>query len=58
MGFTLHANNTDDPPAVRNWRIHMMAIIASMGSVASMRSNSFPFALDFVSLINVYCSGL
>jgi hypothetical protein len=34
MGFSLHASNTDDPPAVRNWRIHLMAIIVSMGSIA------------------------
>lgn len=32
--FNLHASNTDDPPEVRNWRIHMIAVIASMGSVA------------------------
>ncbi|KAL3424468.1 quinate permease [Phlyctema vagabunda] len=35
MGFfNLHASNTDDPPEVRNWRIHIMAFIVSMGSVA------------------------
>lgn len=34
MGFNLHASNTDDPPEVRNWRIHLMAIIVSMGSIA------------------------
>lgn len=34
MGFSLHAANTDDPPEVRNWRIHLMAVIVSMGSVA------------------------
>jgi len=32
--FNLHASNTDDPPEVRNWRIHIIALIASMGSVA------------------------
>ncbi|KAH7333406.1 general substrate transporter [Rhexocercosporidium sp. MPI-PUGE-AT-0058] len=32
--FNLHASNTDDPPEVRNWRIHLIAVIASMGSVA------------------------
>lgn len=30
-GITLHANGTDDPPAVRNWRVHMIALVASMG---------------------------
>lgn len=34
MGFNLHASGTEDPPEVRNWRIHLMAIIMSMGSVA------------------------
>lgn len=32
--LNLHASNTDDPPEVRNWRIHLMALIVSMGSVA------------------------
>ena len=26
MGFSLHADNSDDPPEVRNWRIHMVAL--------------------------------
>ncbi|SMY28530.1 unnamed protein product [Zymoseptoria tritici ST99CH_1A5] len=34
MGFTLHASGTDDPPNVRNWRIHMIALFVSMGSLA------------------------
>ncbi|KAJ8097181.1 putative quinate permease protein [Lipomyces tetrasporus] len=34
MGFNLHADNSNDPPQVRNWRVHLMAIIVSMGSVA------------------------
>ncbi|PPJ58330.1 hypothetical protein CBER1_04489 [Cercospora berteroae] len=34
MGITLHANNTDDPPEVRNWKVHMIALIASMGALA------------------------
>jgi hypothetical protein len=34
MGFQLHANG-DDPPEVRNWRVHLMAIIVSMGALAS-----------------------
>ncbi|KFY70139.1 hypothetical protein V499_09425 [Pseudogymnoascus sp. VKM F-103] len=46
MGFALHANNTDDPPAVRNWRIHMIAIIASMGSVAKFQAYNYAVALD------------
>jgi hypothetical protein len=34
MGFSLHASNTDDPPEVRNWKIHLIAVAVSMGSVA------------------------
>ena len=34
MGLKLHANNTDDPPEVRNWRVHLMAVIVSMGALA------------------------
>ncbi|KAF4547860.1 Quinate permease-like protein 3 [Elsinoe fawcettii] len=30
----LHAAGTDDPPAVRNWRIHAIACIASMSAIA------------------------
>ncbi|KJZ70948.1 hypothetical protein HIM_09652 [Hirsutella minnesotensis 3608] len=33
MGFNLHAEGTNDPKDVRNWRIHMVAIIASMSAV-------------------------
>ncbi|KAF3922749.1 hypothetical protein ABW21_db0208184 [Orbilia brochopaga] len=33
MGFNLHADN-GDPPEVRNWRVHLLAIIMSMGSLA------------------------
>lgn len=35
MGFNLHADGTNDPSEVRNWRIHMIAIIASMSAIAS-----------------------
>ena len=35
MGFNLHAQGTNDPDDVRNWRIHMVAIIASMSAIAS-----------------------
>lgn len=35
MGFNLHADNSNDPPEVRNWRVHLMALIVSMGSIAS-----------------------
>ncbi|KAF3179072.1 hypothetical protein TWF788_007156 [Orbilia oligospora] len=31
--FNLHAGH-DDPPEVRNWRVHLIAIIVSMGSLA------------------------
>ncbi|KAF2758324.1 sugar transporter [Pseudovirgaria hyperparasitica] len=34
MGFKLHADGTSDPPQVRNWRVHLMALIVSMGSLA------------------------
>ncbi|KAF2841167.1 general substrate transporter [Patellaria atrata CBS 101060] len=34
MGFNLHADNTADPQEVRNWRVHLMAFIVSMGSLA------------------------
>ncbi|KAI0007685.1 sugar transporter [Xylariaceae sp. FL0662B] len=30
----LHAEGTDDPKEVRNWRIHVVAIVASMSAVA------------------------
>ncbi|KAK6363009.1 hypothetical protein TWF730_000458 [Orbilia blumenaviensis] len=60
MGFNLHADN-GDPPEVRNWRVHLMAIIMSMGSLAmgydtaviggTMALDSFKrdFGLDNVS---------
>lgn len=35
MSFDLHASGTDDPPQVRNWKIHIFAFIASMSAVAS-----------------------
>ena len=35
MGFDLHAEGTNDPKDVRNWRIHMVALIASMSALAS-----------------------
>jgi hypothetical protein len=31
----LHADGTKDPNEVRNWRIHLIAIIASMSAIAS-----------------------
>ncbi|OGE47599.1 hypothetical protein PENARI_c040G08407 [Penicillium arizonense] len=34
MGFNLHADNSNDPPEVRNWRVHLIAIIVSMGAIA------------------------
>lgn len=37
MGFNLHAEGTNDPKEVRNWRIHLIAIIASMSAIASKR---------------------
>lgn len=35
MGFSLHANNSNDPPEVRNWRIHLITVVVSMGAIAS-----------------------
>ncbi|KAJ6438477.1 sugar transporter [Purpureocillium lavendulum] len=34
MGFEFHAEGTNDPKDVRNWRIHLVAIIASMSAIA------------------------
>ncbi|KAM6513327.1 hypothetical protein FALCPG4_015761 [Fusarium falciforme] len=34
MGFSLHAEGTNDPKGVRNWRIHLIAVIASMTAIA------------------------
>jgi hypothetical protein len=36
--FSTHATGTLDPPQVRNWRIHLIALIASMSALASMYS--------------------
>jgi hypothetical protein len=33
--FTTHASGTLDPPEVRNWRLHVIACIASMSALAS-----------------------
>lgn len=35
MGFNLHADNSNDPPEVRNWRVHLIALVVSMGALAS-----------------------
>ena len=35
MGFNLHAAGTSDPKEVRNWKIHLIAIVASMSAIAS-----------------------
>ncbi|KAH8422448.1 sugar porter family MFS transporter [Aspergillus melleus] len=34
MGFNLHADNSNDPPEVRNWRVHFIATVVSMGAIA------------------------
>jgi len=39
MGFNLHAAGTTDPKEVRNWKIHLIAITASMSAIASMASS-------------------
>lgn len=39
MGFNLHADNSNDPPEVRNWRVHLIALVVSMGAIASMSTS-------------------
>ncbi|KAI1843471.1 hypothetical protein JX266_010297 [Neoarthrinium moseri] len=34
MGWHTHASGTRDPPEVRNWRIHLIALVASMSALA------------------------
>lgn len=34
MGWNTHASGTNDPPEVRNWRIHLIATVASMSALA------------------------
>ncbi|KAF2730776.1 MFS quinate transporter-like protein QutD [Polyplosphaeria fusca] len=34
MGWNTHASGTLDPPEVRNWRIHLIAMVASMSALA------------------------
>ncbi|OAG06105.1 MFS quinate transporter-like protein QutD [Paraphaeosphaeria sporulosa] len=34
MPWNTHASGTQDPPEVRNWRIHMIALVASMSALA------------------------
>lgn len=51
MGFKLHASNSDDPPEVRNWRIHLMAVIVSMGSLASRSLASFRLTIHLANEI-------
>lgn len=33
--FTTYASGTLDPPEVRNWRLHVIACVASMSALAS-----------------------
>ncbi|KAI4813392.1 hypothetical protein E4T44_10814, partial [Aureobasidium sp. EXF-8845] len=35
MGWSTHATGTQDPPEVRNWKIHLVALVASMSALAS-----------------------
>ncbi|KAF2008516.1 quinate permease [Aaosphaeria arxii CBS 175.79] len=61
MGWHTHASGTLDPPEVRNWRIHTIALVASMSALAmgydtaviggTMALDSFKrdFGLDKVS---------
>jgi MFS family permease len=32
--WNTHASGTNDPPEVRNWRIHLIALVASMSALA------------------------
>ncbi|KAK7959538.1 uncharacterized protein PG986_004392 [Apiospora aurea] len=34
MGWNTHASGTLDPPEVRNWHIHLIAVVASMSALA------------------------
>ncbi|KAG9254045.1 MFS quinate transporter QutD [Emericellopsis atlantica] len=34
MGWNTHASGTNDPPEVRNWKIHLIALLASMSALA------------------------
>lgn len=48
--FSTHAQGTNDPPEVRNWTIHLVALVASMSALASMS----PFnQVRHVSLIHM-----
>ncbi|EAU29436.1 conserved hypothetical protein [Aspergillus terreus NIH2624] len=55
MGFNLHADNSNDPPEVRNWRVHFIAVVVSMGAIAMGYDTSViggtlalePFRRDF-----------
>ncbi|KAJ5480300.1 hypothetical protein N7530_005809 [Penicillium desertorum] len=55
MGFNLHADNSNDPPEVRNWRVHLIALVVSMGAIAMGYDTSViggtmalePFRRDF-----------
>ena len=38
MGWSTHATGTQDPPEVRNWKIHLVALVASMSALASKSS--------------------
>lgn len=40
MVWNTHASGTLDPPEVRNWRIHLIALVASMSALASMDLDS------------------
>ncbi|KAH7341192.1 quinate permease [Pyrenochaeta sp. MPI-SDFR-AT-0127] len=62
--FSTHASGTLDPPEVRNWRIHLIALIASMSALAmgydtaviggTMALNSFirDFGLNNIAKVN------
>jgi hypothetical protein len=46
MGWSTHATGTQDPPEVRNWKIHLVALVASMSALASESSFVLKFCFD------------
>lgn len=46
MGWSTHATGTQDPPEVRNWKIHLVALVASMSALASESAFVLKFCFD------------
>ena len=52
MGWSTHATGTQDPPEVRNWKIHLVAFVASMSALASQSSLVHkPTSIDVFRLV-------